>query len=394
MAEPGHDDEGSPAVSEGPRYGLAHGLVGGPGLAFKVAAAGAMVGVLSLLLLAPFGASNDRAAASCPGVWTGNGDAPGSNSNLRSEQIAFARIIDQVAVARGLPGQATLVALMTALQESQLQNIGYGDRDSVGLFQQRPSAGWGSVAQILNPRYAADAFFGGSNSPSPPGLVDIDNWPSMTYTEAAQAVQVSAFPDAYARHEQTARAIAAQAGIDLSRTGDPYAGRAGVKPASGVGQVAKTNDCGGGQGLYAGKPISGVWPAQRASVTDPTGTGGLVTPRTALWVQMARQALGSPSMSCWDPHLWNPRSDHPAGRACDVMVGADARRSAPARKAGDRIATWTTRTAGQTGVKYVIWYGQIWSARTGQWKVYDGGGIYDTSDATGGHYDHVHVSLY
>lgn len=374
----------------------ADGLLGARGFVLKVAAAGAMVGLLGLISLAPFGASGDQAMASCPPAWAGSVNDPQVDGNLRARQVAFAKIIDEVAVARGLPGQATLVALMTALQESQLQNINYGDRDSLGLFQQRPSVGWGTREQILDPRYAAEAFFGGEKPPAPPGLVDIDNWPAMAYTEAAQAVQVSAFPEAYARHERTAKAIAVQAGINLQRTGDPYAGRSGSKPVEGDdgGQISIQEEC-GGQSLYAGKPINGVWPVQNATVIDPTGTGGKITPRTALWVKAVRQALANPSMSCWDPHLWNLRSDHPRGRACDLMVGVDARRSPPARTRGDQIASWTIRTAAQMGVKYVIWYGQIWTARTGQWKAYDGGGgIYDPSDATGGHYDHVHVSLY
>lgn len=373
--------------------GRAAGTVASRGFVLKLVAVGALVGVLGLLMAAPFGLNGDRAAAGCPPAWPGSVDDPQVDGNLRARQVAFAKIIDQVAVARGLPGKATLVALMTALQESQLQNINYGDRDSIGLFQQRPSVGWGTREQILDPTYAAEAFFGGSKPPAPPGLVDIDNWTAMSYTEAAQAVQVSAFPDAYARHERTAKGIAAQAGIDLQRVGDPYAGRAGSKPPGDDGGVAAADDC-DGQTLYAGRPVNGVWPVQSATVDDPT-TRGMITPRTALWVKRAKAELANLSMTCWDAHLWNLRSDHPRGRACDLMVGTDARRSPPARAAGDRIATWTIQTAGQTGVKYVIWYGQIWSARTGKWKAYDGGGgIYDPNDATGGHFDHVHVSLY
>ena len=313
---------------------------------------------------------------------------------LRATQIAFAKLIDQVAAQRGLPGQATLIALMTALVESDLQNLTYGDADSVGLFQQRPAAGWGSVSQIMNPNYAAEAFFGGSAAPSPPGLVDINDWPSMAYGDAAQRVQVSAYPDRYALREGEARQIAAAAGIDLKRSGNPYAGRPNA-PAGGTSTegVSDDEDC-GGEGLISGQPVNGVWPAQQQTVTDPTGTGGMVTPRTAAWVAEARKNLGTLSMSCWDAHVWNPTSDHPRGKACDIMVGADARRSSPARARGDEIANWAVKTAGQTGVRYVIWYGKIWSARRGTWIPYNGGGVYSPTDATGGHYDHVHVSVY
>lgn len=364
-------------------------------LGLKVLGALGVVGLMSLVLLVPFGAGGNQFLASCPPGGGGvRADDPPANAPTRARQVAFAKIIDGVAVARGLPGQATLVALMTALQESGLENIDYGDRDSVGLFQQRPSAGWGTVQQIMDPTYATEAFFGGAKPPSPPGLVDIDDWPSMTFTEAAQAVQVSAFPDAYARHERTAKQIAAEAGIDLGRSGDPYAGRSGPGPAVGPTQPVALDNCDDGGGLIEGRPVDGVWPPQTASVTDPTGTGGLVTQRTAAWVAQARSALSDPPMSCWDAHVWNPTSDHPKGKACDVFVGGDARRSAAGRAKGDSIANWTIQTAATTGVRYVIWYGKIWSARTGEWKPYNGGGVYNPSDATGGHYDHVHVSLY
>jgi hypothetical protein len=370
----------------------------GQAVGLKVAGVAGLVALLGIAMIMPFGAGGDRNVASCPVDDPGRGGEPIPEGTARVRQIAYAKIIDSVAVSRGLPGQATLVALMTALQESQLENIAYGDRDSVGLFQQRPSAGWGTIKQIMDPVYATEAFFGGSKPPSPRGLVDIDRWPSMPYTEAAQAVQVSAFPNAYAKQERRARQIAASAGIDLERAGDPYAGRAGpnpTAPSGGPSDVAATLDpCDDGGGVISGQPVNGVWPEQQPSVADPTGTGGFVTPRTAAWVAQARTALSSPPMSCWDAHAWNPTSDHPRGKACDVFVGGDSRRSAPMRAKGDSIAKWTLQTAAKTGVRYVIWYGKIWSARTGKWKPYNGGGVYDPTDATGGHFDHVHVSLY
>lgn len=362
------------------------------GVFVKAAAALAVVGVASLLMLAPFGGSSKPQAACLP-LAPGQADNPLPGGPLRATQIANAKLIDNVAVKRGLPGQATLIALMTALVESDLQNLAYGDADSLGLFQQRWTAGWGSRLQIMNPNYAADAFFGGANPPSPPGLVDIDGWPSMALGDAAQRVQVSAFPDRYALRESEARQIAAAAGIDLNRAGDPYAGRAGAAPSGSNEGVAQDDDC-GGEGLISGQPVNGVWPEEQQTVTDPTGTGGLVTPRTAAWVAEARKNLGTLSMSCWDAHVWNPTSDHPRGKACDIMVGTDARQSSPARARGDQIANWAVKTAGQTGVRYVIWYGKIWSARRGTWIPYNGGGVYSPTDATGGHYDHVHVSLY
>lgn len=96
------------------------------------------------------------------------------------------------------------IALMTALQESGLRNLKYGDRDSQGLFQQRPSQGWGSVAQVTNPEYASRKFF--------QALLADSNRGERSLTQAAQHVQRSAFPDAYAKHEGSARELLQQIG--------------------------------------------------------------------------------------------------------------------------------------------------------------------------------------
>lgn len=100
-----------------------------------------------------------------------------------------------------------VIALATAMQESSLRNIGFGDRDSIGLFQQRPSAHWGTKAQIMKTEYSVRAFFGGSTSPTKGvarGLLDIAGWRNLALTEAAQAVQISAHPTAYAKWEPSA----------------------------------------------------------------------------------------------------------------------------------------------------------------------------------------------
>jgi len=120
-----------------------------------------------------------------------------------------ARTIIAVGRSRGVPNYGIVVALAAALQESGLQNLDYGDRDSVGLFQQRPSAGWGTVAQLVNPTHAAELFYGGPSNPNrgkTRGLLDIPHWQSMSVTQAAQAVQNSAYPNAYAKWEGAARA--------------------------------------------------------------------------------------------------------------------------------------------------------------------------------------------
>ncbi|WP_066520554.1 LysM peptidoglycan-binding domain-containing protein [Curtobacterium ammoniigenes] len=126
---------------------------------------------------------------------------------LTAEQRANAAIIVSVGRQLGVPPQGIVVALAAAMQESGLRNLAGGDRDSVGLFQQRPSQGWGTPVQLQNQRYAATLFFGGPNNPNAGttrGLLDVPGWQSMTVTQAAQAVQVSAYPNAYGQWQQAA----------------------------------------------------------------------------------------------------------------------------------------------------------------------------------------------
>jgi len=127
---------------------------------------------------------------------------------LTAEQMANAATIAAVGVRRGIPERGVVVALATAYQESSLENLAGGDRDSVGLFQQRPSTGWGTAEQIRDPRYAARKFYD--------ALRKVRGWEQMRVTDAAQAVQRSAFPEAYEKwaDESTvlARALLGRAG--------------------------------------------------------------------------------------------------------------------------------------------------------------------------------------
>lgn len=132
-----------------------------------------------------------------------------------AEMRANASVIVAVGRREHVPDYGIVIALAAAMQESGLRNLDYGDEDSLGLFQQRPSTGWGPAAQILDPAFAALAFFGGPNNPNRGhtlGLLDIPGWQSMSVTQAAQAVQISAYPDAYAAWESTARAWLASIG--------------------------------------------------------------------------------------------------------------------------------------------------------------------------------------
>ncbi|MEU1841939.1 hypothetical protein [Micromonospora chersina] len=128
-----------------------------------------------------------------------------SKIDLNDEQLANAKAIIAATKKAGLPERAAVISIATSLQESKLENLGHlgdaNDHDSLGLFQQRPSSGWGTPEQITNPEYSTLAF--------EKGLKQVDGWQDMPLTEAAQTVQVSAYPDAYAQWEQQAADIVA-----------------------------------------------------------------------------------------------------------------------------------------------------------------------------------------
>ncbi len=147
------------------------------------------------------------------GTGGGSGTPPGSSyGSLSEEQKANARTIIGVGKGAGVPEYGWVIALATAMQESTLVNVDYGDRDSLGLFQQRPSQGWGTEAQVQQPVLASKAFYGVAAHTPNPGLLDISGWQSMTVTQAAQAVQRSGYPDAYAKWETLARDLVAYEG--------------------------------------------------------------------------------------------------------------------------------------------------------------------------------------
>lgn len=127
---------------------------------------------------------------------------------------------------------------------------------------------------------------------------------------------------------------------------------------------------------------------------DPTGTGGCVTATTSHLVAQIDALWQWPwPVSCWGSRP-NPASDHPFGRACDLTVGTIGRfPTVTEREAGWAMATWLTAHADALAVQYVVWDGHIWHVRAGAWRPYRGAGIYDPATATGGHFDHVHVSV-
>jgi hypothetical protein len=155
-----------------------------------------------------------------------------SRYSITPTQAQNAAIIAAVAMRKGMPDHAVTVALATSLQETQLRNLPYGDLDSVGLFQQRPSQGWGTSAQIMDPNYAASTFYD--------HLAQVPGWQTMAVTEAAQTVQHSATPDAYANWETEARSLATaltgEVPAGLSCRLDGFGGPA--PPASALAQAS------------------------------------------------------------------------------------------------------------------------------------------------------------
>lgn len=213
--------------------------------------------------------------------------ADGRTWYLSNVQADNAALVTATALRRGFPARAGTIGIATALQESRLVNIDYGDRDSIGLFQQRPSQGWGSVEQIMDPVYSTNAFYD--------VLATIEGYEDMEVTVAAQAVQRSGFPDAYAQHEPRSRAWAsaltgfspATLTCDLAAVADSELPAAGTDPAALLTDRV-TRDLGP-------LPVSPVDGAAGTVVVDATslptaaGDGG---PERAAWA-VAQWAVAS-----------------------------------------------------------------------------------------------------
>lgn len=280
---------------------------------------------------------------------------PGSAGvTLDAAQLDNARIIVGVAAQLRLPARAAVIAVATAQQESGLRNLAYGDRDSLGLFQQRPSAGWGTPEQILDPIHAATQFYN--------HLIAIPGWAALPLTVAAQAVQRSAYPDAYAHWEPLAAAAVAWA------LGRPDAGL----------NCPNGDDSGPTAGGNGGYP------------PETMGPDGL-TARTRTVLNAVRAAFGVTDIGgycpggCTTGHI--PGSDHYTGHAIDIMLTP---LTAANRALGDHIVGWLVANNQTLAIKYVIWYDHIWQPTTG-WQPYThpGGG----TNPTQRHEDHVHVSV-
>lgn len=327
-----------------------------------------------LLFASMLGAEHEQqrahfAAAGCLN-WTG---PLLEGTGLSDDQMARAVIIYDVAIETGTGSAGAVVGIATAMQESTLgahpashQPNQDGD---VGLFQQRSLPGWYADGQtqaenltiLADDRYQARGFFLGHTTTSGwhiPGLQDIEGWQQMSVTQAAQSVQVSAYPDAYAAHEALARAVVAalEGAPDQLVVCGPAIEAIECPPTGMASERGQTPDA-----LRVMRCIKAKWP-------QLTSMGGL--------------------------RPGDPR-DHGTGRAVDVMI---PNYLTPAGIAlGDEIAEWTRTHAAQLGVTYIIWREHIWStARADQgWRRCGiTGSCYTGPDHSAAHLDHVHISVH
>lgn len=280
-------------------------------------------------------------------------EVDGHTVEVDLEQAENAALITAVSIERGLPARAASIALATAYQESELYNIDYGDRDSVGLFQQRPSQGWGSVRQLMDPVYATNAFYD--------ALQQVDGYESMEITVAAQEVQRSAFPDAYADHEQDGRALAS---------------------------------------ALTGNSPRAFWcdvPGDADEVDEEIDETGLV-PRAVVVREDLAARFGTLSLGGFEPggvssgHMEG--SAHYEGRAIDVFFRPI---NAENRKRGWAMASYLVANADRLDIRTIIFDDRIW--RAGSWAG-DGWRDYRVPSSSGGdraileHRDHVHVDVF
>jgi len=310
------------------------------------------VGVAGLLVFVGVGVLVDRGVGPLIRSEGCTAQVNGLTVELTQEQAENAALITGISLQRGLPARAASIALATAYQESKILNIEHGDRDSVGLFQQRPSQGWGSIDEILDPVYSTHAFYD--------ALVRIEGYETMAITEAAQAVQRSAFPDAYADHEADARALAS------ALTGN--------SPRAFWCETAGDAD----------------------EASDRLDEDGLVE-RAAIVREEVESVFGSLSLGGFEPggvsngHMEG--SAHYEGRAIDIFVRPI---NPDNRKRGWAIASYLIAQADRLAINTLIFDDRIWHAgsRSG-----DGWTNYDVPTSSGGdraileHRDHVHVDV-
>ncbi|WP_193433469.1 heavy metal transporter [Streptomyces fodineus] len=269
-------------------------------------------------------------------------DGDGTSYEFTPEQAVNAATIAAVGTGRGMPERAVTIALATALQESGLRNIEHGDRDSLGLFQQRPSQGWGTEQQIMDPAYAAGIFYA--------HLAKVPNYTDLPLTRAAQEVQRSGYPEAYAKHEPDAKLLAAAL----------------------TGRAAATLTCDGRTDAAA-------------AATGPDAV------RAALVRDFGRDALQETGAQVGGTPV-PPPSPSPSvtataqGRTVTVPVPQGTKIDAIGRgqrQRGWQLAQWAVANSSALHIQRVSYAGREWASGSdgGQWKpaASDGGGAVGTS---------------
>lgn len=280
----------------------------------------------------------------------------GREVTLTVEQAENAALIAAISVQRGLPARAASIALATAYQESKIYNIEHGDRDSIGLFQQRPSQGWGTVEEILDPVYSINKFYD--------ALIEVDGYQTMEITVAAQEVQRSAYPDAYADHEADARALAS----------------------------ALTGETRGGAFTCTLDPDPGE---QGDKLNDAGLTKRAEQVRLELAVAFGELSLGGfQPGGVSDGHMEG--SAHYEGRAIDIFSRPI---STASKRRGWAIAQYLVAQADRLAIEHVIFDDRIWTAGSLSakgWREFDPPSTSDdpATQAILEHRDHVHVDVF
>ncbi|WEH15479.1 heavy metal transporter [Streptomyces sp. VNUA24] len=261
-----------------------------------------------------------------------SGKDDGQSYDFTPEQAANAATISAVGTSRDLPERAVTIALATALQESGLRNIAHGDRDSLGLFQQRPSQGWGTEQQIQDPVYAAGEFY--------EHLVKVADYERLPLTVAAQKVQRSGYPEAYAKHEPDATLLAAAL----------------------TGRSAASLTCEGRRDVAAGTgtAVAGGPAAVRGALARDFGDDAFESAAAVVGSGGGASAQASPSPS---------PSASPAAGAVTIPL-KDAGDAEQVRRRGWELAHWAVANSSRLGVERVTFAGREWVAegRAGAWR--------------------------
>ncbi|EKX67746.1 hypothetical protein [Streptomyces ipomoeae] len=269
----------------------------------------------------------------------------GTSYEFTPEQAANAATISAVGTTRDLPERAVTIALATALQESGLRNITHGDRDSLGLFQQRPSQGWGTEREIMDPAYAAGEFY--------EHLVKVKGYEELPLTVAAQRVQRSGYPEAYAKHEPDATLLAAAL----------------------TGRAAATLTCEGRTETAGGTALAGGPDAVRSALVRDFGDGVLKRTGAQAYSSASRaQTRTSPSPAA-----------SPGVEAVTIPLSG-AGDATKTRQRGWELAHWAVANSARLDIERVTFAGQEWVAggRAGAWR---------TAPAAGGTADEVRIVI-